>query len=113
MNRQPVLLLVLVAVLTEAGGAVILLANDHTTAGIAVAVGTFLTGVGGALARQMVTPMADPKTGEGEPLVPISQVLPEDLQEVGRMQVDLQPDLAEEVAQPLSTEKRPPGVGGR
>lgn len=56
MNREPVLLLTLVAALTEAGGALILLANDHTTAGLLVAGGTFLTGVGGALARSVVTP---------------------------------------------------------
>jgi hypothetical protein len=56
MKREPVLLLALVAVFTEAGGALILIANDHTTAGILVAGGTFLTGVGGALARSVVTP---------------------------------------------------------
>lgn len=55
-QREPVLLLSLVAVLTEAGGALVLLANDHTTAGLLVAAGTFLTGVGGALARSLVTP---------------------------------------------------------
>lgn len=56
MKREPVLLLALIAVLTEAGSALVLLANDHTTAGLLVAGGTFLTGVGGALARSLVTP---------------------------------------------------------
>jgi hypothetical protein len=56
MKQEPVLLLVLVACLTEAGGALTLLAADHTTAGLLVAAGTFLTGVGGALARSLVTP---------------------------------------------------------
>lgn len=56
MKNEPVLVLVLVAVLTEAGGAVSLLAADHTTPGVLVAVGAFLTGVGGAVARSLVTP---------------------------------------------------------
>lgn len=56
MRREPVLLALLPAVLTEAGGAALLLANDHTTAGVIVAVGTFLTGLGGVLARSKVTP---------------------------------------------------------
>jgi hypothetical protein len=61
MKQEPVLLLVLganlkVACLTEAGGALTLLAADHTTAGLLVAAGTFLTGVGGVLARSLVTP---------------------------------------------------------
>jgi hypothetical protein len=56
MKSEPVLLLVLVAVLTEAGGALVLFAQDQTTAGILVAAGTFLTGVGGTLARSLVTP---------------------------------------------------------
>lgn len=56
MKQEPVLAVVLVAVLTEAGGAVTLLASDRTTAGILVAAGTFLTGVGGVLARSLVTP---------------------------------------------------------
>lgn len=56
MKREPVLLLALIACLTEAGGALALLANDHTTAGLLVAGGTFLTGVGGALARSLVSP---------------------------------------------------------
>ena len=56
MKTEPVLLLVLVAVLTEGGGAVTLLAGDHTTAGVLVAAGAFLTGVGGAVARSLVTP---------------------------------------------------------
>jgi hypothetical protein len=43
-------------VLTEAGGALVLFAQDQTTAGILVAAGTFLTGVGGTLARSLVTP---------------------------------------------------------
>ena len=62
MKNEPVLLLALVAVLTEAGGAMVLLAQNHTTAGLLVAGGTFLTGVGGALARSLVTP-----TGKGTP----------------------------------------------
>lgn len=60
MKSEPVLILVLVAVLTEAGGAVSLIAVDHTTAGVLVAAGGFLTAVGGALARSLVTP-----TGKG------------------------------------------------
>jgi hypothetical protein len=56
MKQEPVLLLVLVACLTEAGGALTLLATDHTAAGLLVAAGTFLTGVGGVLARSLVTP---------------------------------------------------------
>lgn len=58
MKSEPVLLVVLVAVLTEAGGAVSLLAADHTTAGLLVALGGFLTGVGGAVARALVTPIS-------------------------------------------------------
>jgi hypothetical protein len=61
MQSEPVLAVVLVAVLTEAGGAVSLLASDHTTAGVLVAVGTFLTGVGGAVARSLVSPVRAPK----------------------------------------------------
>jgi energy-converting hydrogenase Eha subunit E len=57
VNREPVLLLALVAVLTELGGALVLLAYDHTTAGLLVAAGTFLTGVGSVLARSLVTPI--------------------------------------------------------
>jgi hypothetical protein len=56
MKNEPVLLLVAVAVLTEAGGALSLLATNHTTEGLLVAAGTFLTGVGGAIARSLVTP---------------------------------------------------------
>lgn len=56
MKREPVLLLALIAVLTEAGGALTLLADDHTTAGLLVAGGALLTGVGGALARSLVSP---------------------------------------------------------
>jgi hypothetical protein len=56
MKQEPVALLVLVACLTEAGGALTLLAADHTTAGLLVAAGTFLIGVGGVLARSLVTP---------------------------------------------------------
>jgi hypothetical protein len=56
MKSEPVLLLVLVAVLTEAGGAITLLGADHTTAGILVAAGAFVTGAGGYLARSLVTP---------------------------------------------------------
>jgi hypothetical protein len=58
MKSEPVLLLVLVAVLTQLGGALVLLSADHTTAGLLVAGGTFLTGVGGVLARSLVTPVA-------------------------------------------------------
>lgn len=60
MKSEPVLLLVVVAVFSQAGGAVTLLAADHTTAGVLVAVGGFLTGLGGVLARSLVTP-----TGKG------------------------------------------------
>jgi hypothetical protein len=56
MRSEPVALVVLMACLTEAGGALTLLANDHTQAGLLVAAGTFLTGVGGVLARSLVTP---------------------------------------------------------
>lgn len=70
MQQQPVLVLVLLAVLTEAGGAIALLAENHTTAGVLVAVGTFLTAVGGALARSLVTPLANPKDNAGNQLVP-------------------------------------------
>lgn len=56
MKKEPVIVLAIVAVLTEAGGAVSLLASDHTTTGLLVAAGAFLTGVGGALARSLVTP---------------------------------------------------------
>lgn len=57
MKREPVLIYALLpAVLTEAGASVTLLASDHTTAGILVAAGAFLTGVGGALARSLVSP---------------------------------------------------------
>lgn len=56
MKSEPVLILVIVAILTQAGGALTLLASDHTTAGLLVAAGTFLTGVGGALARSLVSP---------------------------------------------------------
>jgi hypothetical protein len=56
MKAEPVLLLVLVAVLTEAGGAITLLGADHTTAGILVAAGAFLTGAAGAITRALVTP---------------------------------------------------------
>lgn len=56
MRSEPVLVLVIVAVMTQAGGALSLLASDHTTAGLLVAAGTFLTGLGGALARSLVTP---------------------------------------------------------
>jgi len=57
-KSEPVVLLVLVAVLTQLGGAVTLLAADHTTAGVLVAVGGLLTGVGGAIARSLVTPIS-------------------------------------------------------
>lgn len=57
MKTEPVLLLVLVAVFSQAGGAVTLLAADHTTAGVLVAVGGLLTGIGGVLARSLVTPV--------------------------------------------------------
>jgi hypothetical protein len=63
MQSEPVLMVVLVAMLTEAGGAVSLLASDHTTAGVLVAVGTFLTGVGGAVARSLVSPVRAAEAG--------------------------------------------------
>lgn len=71
MNKQPVLLAIIVALLTEAGATATLLAQDHTTAGIIVAVGGILTAIAGAIARTMVTPLAEPKTNEGTPLVPV------------------------------------------
>jgi hypothetical protein len=61
MKSEPVLLLVLVAVLTQLGGALVLLSADHTTAGALVAGGTFLTGMGGVLARSLVTPLSKEK----------------------------------------------------
>ena len=57
MKGEPILVLLLPAVLVEAGGAADALATNHTTAGVFLAVGTFLTGVGGALARSLVTPL--------------------------------------------------------
>jgi hypothetical protein len=61
MKSEPVLLLAIVAALTQAGSALVLLAADHTTAGLLVAAGTFLTGVGGVLARSLVTPLSKEK----------------------------------------------------
>jgi hypothetical protein len=61
MKSEPVLLLAIVAATTEAGSALMLLAADHTTAGALVAAGTFLTGVGGFLARSLVTPLSKEK----------------------------------------------------
>lgn len=57
MTREPVLLALLPAVLTEAGGTALLLANNHTTYGLLVAAATFLTGLGGVLARSRVSPV--------------------------------------------------------
>lgn len=71
VQTQPVWLLVAVAVLTELGGAVTLFAADMTTAGILVAVGALLTGVGGKLAQSIVTPLARPRDDLGRPLVPV------------------------------------------
>ena len=68
---QPVVLLVLVAVITQLGGAVALVAVDQTLTGILVAAGAFLTGVGGVLARSLVTPTARPQDGSGNPLTPL------------------------------------------
>lgn len=65
--REPVLLIVLVAVLTELGGAVSLVASDHTTHGILVALGAILTGVGGAVARSLVSPTKHPKNAAVAP----------------------------------------------
>ncbi len=45
MKGEPILVLLLPAVLVEAGGAADALATNHTTAGVFLAVGTFLTGV--------------------------------------------------------------------
>lgn len=58
LKNEPVAVVVAIATLTEAGGAVLLLANDQTLPGVLVAVGTFLTGLGGALARSLVRPTA-------------------------------------------------------
>lgn len=55
--KEPVLLyVVLPAVFVQAGGAVTSLASNHSLAGILLAAGAFLTGVGGALARSKVSP---------------------------------------------------------
>lgn len=56
MKNEPVLVVVLVAVLTEAGGAVTAFASNMSTVGALLAAGTFLTGVGGVVARALVTP---------------------------------------------------------
>lgn len=56
MKNEPVVTLALVAVLTEAGGAVTAFASNMTTVGALLAAGTFLTGVGAAVARSLVTP---------------------------------------------------------
>lgn len=71
LDRESVLLVVILAVLTEAGSALILIAQDHTAVGVAAAVGTVLTAVGGAIARERSTPTAEPRNAEGIPLVPI------------------------------------------
>lgn len=75
MPNEPVLITVILAVLTGAGAAANLLATDHTTAGIAAAVGTAITAALGFYARNKVTPLADPKTNDGEALLPASAVL--------------------------------------
>jgi hypothetical protein len=58
MKSEPVLIVVLVAVLTELGGAVTAFASNMTTVGALLATGTFLTGVGGAVARSLVSPVS-------------------------------------------------------
>jgi hypothetical protein len=58
MKSEPVLIVVLVAVLTELGGAVTAFASNMTTVGALLAAGTFLTGVGGAVARSLVSPVS-------------------------------------------------------
>lgn len=59
MDREPVLIYVVVpALLTQLGTAAGLLASNHTTAGILLAVSGFLTGLGGALARAKVVPVS-------------------------------------------------------
>lgn len=65
MKSEPVLIVVLIAILTEAGGAVTAFAVDQTTVGLLVALGTFLTGVGGALARSLVSPVKATKPAQG------------------------------------------------
>lgn len=65
MKSEPVLVLVLVAVLTELGGAVTAFASNMTTVGALLAAGTFLTGVGGAVARSLVSPVTRLRPGSG------------------------------------------------
>lgn len=55
-STEPVLWALAPAVLLQAGAAAQQLAVDHTTAGIILAAGSFLTGLGGVLARSRVTP---------------------------------------------------------
>jgi hypothetical protein len=73
--NEPVLITIILAVLTGVGAAANLLATDHTTAGIAAAVGTAITAALGFYARSKVTPLADPKDDNGEALLPASTVL--------------------------------------
>jgi hypothetical protein len=70
VKTNPVLLTVILAVLTEAASAAVLIAQDHTTVGIVVAIAGAVTAVCGVVARNMVTPLADPKDAQGRPLIP-------------------------------------------
>jgi len=55
--NEPVITTIIIAIVTQLGGALVLLANDYTVPGILVAAGTLLTGIGGQLARSAVRPV--------------------------------------------------------
>jgi uncharacterized membrane protein YphA (DoxX/SURF4 family) len=73
---QPVYLVVILAVLSEAGAAAALIVEDHTTLGIIVAVCTVLTAIAGKIAQSNVTPLASPRNDAGEALVPVRDAGP-------------------------------------
>lgn len=70
LQLEPVLLAGIVALITGLGGTIQLLATDHTVGGVLVAVGTLAAGVGTAMARARVIPVAKLAAPPAPPVVP-------------------------------------------
>jgi hypothetical protein len=72
LQTQPVLVLSMWAIVMQAAAALVLFARRQFVAGTLVGVSALVTGVGGALARSRVTPMAQPRDNDGDPLTPLA-----------------------------------------
>jgi hypothetical protein len=71
LQTEPVLLLMAASMLTQATGAVVLVAKRQRMAAVIAMAGVVLTGVGATLARSLVTPMSRPRDVDGDPLTPL------------------------------------------